>query len=665
MDPHVIIQDIGAVRSRVAMRSLITAALALHVLVAAVFGTAAATQAFAISGRWVGPFSEDADGDGAGDFDQRAPQSREESARIPPGVNVVALSDGRVLYWEQLQGTENVDWSIAFQRPDPARSRTRTLDLTRYLAAGSLPRPHEWAIPAPEDAGSGDLTGSEQRHLANGQVIVVGGTGWSNEDASLSLPDDHGRTELYGLKSARIFDPAATRWERGADMNIGRYYPTLLTLPDARLIAIGGAERLLYNSSLVPGSHPPANAVPENVREPEVYDPRTNRWVLDDRVSARQSLPLFARMFLLPDSRLVYVAAGMLYAPGGGDHEARGWNDYKIFDPRTGSWTAAGESMVGVRSNALTVMLRLEPPYDQAHFLIAGGTVGPWPSGYVATSRSEILTWQRDSEEVAAETTSPLNEARWHSSSVVLPSGEVVALSGADRDEVVAPGASSTVRHAELFDPETGQWTRLAPGARDRTLHNTAVLLADGSVLVGGHAPAPRAYGTHGAVLPLMASNFKEPTFEIFQPPYLFRGPRPVIEDVATEHRESTRAFVVRTPDADDPTLQVVFSRLPAVTHTTDADQRTVVLEHRVLGERALRVDLPGRSILPPGPYYLFLLRDNGQGPTPSVARVILIGVDNRRLEVGATTSSTPAMPMPPRKATGGGKPSGRRSRAS
>ena len=40
-----------------------------------------------------------------------------------------------------------------------------------------------------------------------------------------------------------------------------------------------------------------------------------------------------------------------------------------------------------------------------------------------------------------------------------------------------------------MFDPETQTWTELAEQAKGRTYHNTAVLLADGRVLVGGHTP--------------------------------------------------------------------------------------------------------------------------------------------------------------------------------
>lgn len=57
----------------------------------------------------------------------------------------------------------------------------------------------------------------------------------------------------------------------------------------------------------------------------------------------------------------------------------------------------------------------------------------------------------------------------WYSSGVVLPTGEVVALSGADKDEVVEPGLENAIRRAELWDPATEKGSPLAAGVRDRT----------------------------------------------------------------------------------------------------------------------------------------------------------------------------------------------------
>lgn len=584
----------------------------------------AATESAAELGMWTSPFSEDGDGDGRGDFDDAPPQTRAESARHPAAVNSVVLPDGTVLYLSQLEGTEAIDTTVALERPDPARSRTRILDPVSAQTTGPL-----WSVPAPEDAHGADFTGADQRHLGDGRVLVAGGSRWSNEDASLDLPAGIGRTEVYGDAGARIFDPVTKAWTRAATMNRGRYYPSLVTLGDGRILAVGGADRLLYDSSLFPGPHPPADAVPELVREVEAYDPAGGVWRLEPG-DADVSLPPFARLHLLPDGRLFYPAVGILYPPGGGDSEAASWGRQRWYDPGASRWIDAGPAPLGVRSNAISVLLRLRPPYDRAEMLVAGGTLGPWPGAYLATPLSELVTWDSAAPDPGVperKPVGPMTTGRWHSSAALLPTGEVVAFSGADRDELVEPGSGSPVRHAEIYDPATGAWKALASAQRGRTLHNTAVLLPDGSVLVGGHSPAPAHYGSHVANAPGLSSNFKDPSFEIFRPPYLFRGSRPVIETVSTSSLRRGGCAVVRTPDANHARLEVVLSRLPATTHGIDADQRMVVVPHRALGSGTIKIEIPDApAVLPPGPYYLFLLKDDGDGLTPSVARIVTIG---------------------------------------
>ncbi|HVL91635.1 MAG TPA: galactose oxidase-like domain-containing protein [Actinomycetota bacterium] len=600
---------------------LAVAALSIMVLLAWQMPVSKA-QSPAAAGQWLSPFSEDFDGDGIGDFDARPPLNRSESASLPPAVNAVVLADGTVLYWSQLEGSESVEHSIAFQQPAGPRSRSRVLDLSSYFASGALPSPAAFATPAPEDGAGGDMVGTDQRHLADGRVLVIGGTRWSNEDPG--APGGFGRTELYGLPDARVFDPLNGTWSRAADMNRPRYYPSMVTLADGRMLVASGADRLVYDSAIFPGPHPSGDVRPANVHEVEVFDPTTGTWTLPSNPESKTALPPFAHLHLMPDGRVLYPGAGMFYPPGGADAEADRWHEDRIYDPASRSWTAAGRPLLGARSNAFTSMMRLTPPYDSAQILVGGGTLGPWPGSHVATTLTEILTWRGGSVERAAAR--PMTAARWHASAVTLPTGEVVALGGADKDEVVDPGSGLPVRHAELFDPATRTWRKLARAARDRTLHHTAVLLRDGSILTGGHSPVPAHYGAHTTNVPGLSNNFKDPSFEIFRPPYLFRGERPRITGLSPAAAANGATLRIDTPDAHNATLQVVLSRLPATTHVIDNDQRTVLLGHVIEGDGSVRVTVPDAAVVPPGHYYVFVLKDNGSGPTPSVAEIVRVG---------------------------------------
>jgi hypothetical protein len=107
---------------------------------------------------------------------------------------------------------------------------------------------------------------------------------------------------------------------------------------------------------------------------------------------------------------------------------------------------------------------------------------------------------------------------------------------------------------------------------------------------------------------------------EIYTPPYLFRGERPVIDDApaAVRHGERFVARVTGTP----ATARLI--RPGSATHMLNTDQRSIALG-LAAGPRAGTVALtvPAEpALLPPGPYLLFVTDANG---VPSVGRWVSV----------------------------------------
>lgn len=92
---------------------------------------------------------------------------------------------------------------------------------------------------------------------------------------------------------------------------------------------------------------------------------------------------------------------------------------------------------------------------------------------------------------------------------------------------------------------------------------SSAVLLPDGRLLVAGHAPHTAHYFRQGGGgTPTRSSNYKDATFEIYEPPYLFRGDRPVVDEVlATEKGRSLRLILGQGTAASEIS-EVVLVRL-------------------------------------------------------------------------------------------------------
>jgi hypothetical protein len=312
-----------------------------------------------------------------------------------------------------------------------------------------------------------------------------------------------------------------------------------------------------------------------------------------------------------------------MWGPFGQAYDEALWMSHKIYDPRENTWVTSGSGSYGARSGAFSVMLPLKPPYKKARILVGGGTLGSSPGSYVATDLSEIITVKNGIS--TSVPTEPMNNPRWYSSGVLLPTGRVLAFSGADKDEVIAPATESPVKQAELW---TGKkWRPLGEAGRIRTYHNSAMLLADGRVLIGGHAPINEGYGATGdAAPPTGTNNLKDPSFEIYSPPYLYRGRRPKITKVQKGIGWGN-GFNVSVSRADN-IKKVVLMHLPSVTHITDPDMRAVQLKFSATGPRRLHVKAPpSGNVAPPGYYYLFVMKKNGdKNVIPSKARVVTVG---------------------------------------
>lgn len=590
-------------------------------------------------GCWGIPFSEGATPDRpygkyGGEY---RPQTPEESMEFPTAVSIAMTPSGKLVYWN---GLTDLEKSRAPLPLDAGRSggvdQSRVLDLT----GNGQPL---WYTPAnPTGGGTDGMFCADQRLLESGRVIVAGGTDYEND---ISLQDVAGEespgglAELYGSKETRLFDDAgvgAWAYDASRDMHYRRWYPTLVTQADGKLFAAGGVSKLLWNSTVVGDPEDDREAtdvVPRNVPQTETYDPAADAWSVNNEATANKSLPLFARLHLLPSGEIFYAGAGQMWGPAGEDVAQTEWNFRATYNPADQKWKQLDDTgAFGARNGAFSVMLPLKYPYDKVQFLVGGGTLGTSPGSYLATNLTELVTvedtdgdgvWESSSERVG-----DMVNSRWYSSGVLLPNGEVLALSGADKDEVVAPGTEKAVRQPELWNGSS--WTGLSNGdpqtRRDRTYHNSAVLLPDGSVLVGGHAPINALYGAQGDGANDdrgFANNLKDPSFERFYPPYLSKGPRPVVLSTAEAAQYGGPLPFSADKDAA-PIAKVVLSRLPSATHTTDADQRTVEVPFHEAGAQGMIVDVPDDPrILPPGYYYLFALSEQG---VPAIAHIVRIG---------------------------------------
>ncbi len=644
-------------------RKAIALAASMIGAVALTVGSAVAAPGPAEVGAWSTPFEEGG---------SKAPRCWTAAGRIvckPTAVGAAMLRDGRVLYMNGIESGENVQYgAVPEAAPETRDSLSRILDIRGGTARFAKPSPETgvasnpningetdpfgvlgvpgrpgdglagtmWGMAGgppqnptspPDDVqkNDGDLFCTDMAQLADGRILIAGGTDWYDEPAAIDRenggPMGVGVSELEGLRSAQIFDPATGKYIGVKPMKFGRWYPGLVTLPDGKVFVAGGVTKLIKSTQ---GSQ---------VRGTETFNPATGSWI-DNGPAAEISLPLFPRLHLMPNGKIFYAGVGQVFGPMGQAVDELLWIFQQFYNPASKTWEMGDPAPFGVVGGASQVMLAMDPPYDKATLLIPGGTLGPTPGSVLATNLSWLVTVDKNGN-VTNEQTGNLNNARWYSSAVTLPTGEVFVTSGASHDEVVAPGTERPIRQPELYNPTTKTWTAMAESARDRTYHNSALLLPDGRVLVGGHSPIWAGYGASHDLMPgVTANNDKDSSFEVFSPPYLFRGARPRLTAVQKGIKWGS-TFPI-TVDNARAISQVVLSRLPSPQHITDSDARTLRLSFTKSGS-TLRAKAPPNGIAaPPGYYYLFVIKGTGASAVPSVARIVKVGSTN---SMAATTS--------------------------
>jgi len=626
-------------------------------------GAEPALEALARVGAWNEPFEE---GGASVPRCQAVEKEGWEKGQLickPVAVHMVGLPDGRVLYWNGFEGNENVDPSHQFS-PTVRNAQSRVLDLRGGTPVFTTPSPatgggvnnekvnRRWSDDPLATAGvpgrpgdglvgstSGRLGGPEHRPtnspndhdwndmdlfcsdlagMADGRILVAGGSDWYNEPSFMARshgdPSDVGVVEAGALRTTRIFDPATSTFREVGDMHHPRWYPTLVELPDGKFLVASGVVRFVKPTQL------------SSVRRTETFDPATNRWTENYAgPQSENSLPLIARLHLMPSGKILYAGGGEMWAPSGEAADEVLWGLQQLYDPATKTWAVAGPAPFGMaRDIPSSVLLPLKPPYDKGTVLTFGGALGQSPGGYVAVPFSTLTTVDAAGH-VTNEMTGNLNQARWSPAGMPLPDGTVLALAGARNSQTTTPGFDVPIHSAEIYDPATGRWTKVAGSTRDRPYHYSATLLADGRVLLGGSAPIGTLTGPSRTVGGPFANNNHDPSFEIYSPPYLFRGPRPTISH-APAGIAWGETFGLGVPDASRVT-SVMLIKPPTQQHAMDSNTRSVELAFHATGPDRLEVVAPpGGTVAPPGGYYLFVNRQNPGGATPSVARTVFVG---------------------------------------
>jgi hypothetical protein len=271
----------------------------------------------------------------------------------------------------------------------------------------------------------------------------------------------------------------------------------------------------------------------------------------------------------------------------------------------------------------------LLPPAQSQKVMIMGGGNTYEPTKNALDLTDEINLQEKSPQWVAGPnlprgtmedgSMEPEGAGKMYVSAVALPDGSVLETGGSLHPR------TENVHEASIFDPTTNSFAEVAADPVGRNYHSEALLLPDGRVIALGSNPADPATG---------AESF-ETRISIYEPPYLFKGSRPVLQLIDGE-ANTLEGAITKTKQWEygtehtlsyssaSPISSAVLIRPAAVTHSSDPNQREVALPIVKDDDGELTVSLTGNdNIAPPGYYMVFLVNSKG---VPSVAQWVHVG---------------------------------------
>ncbi|MCX4908427.1 kelch motif-containing protein [Streptomyces sp. NBC_00878] len=387
------------------------------------------------------------------------------------------------------------------------------------------------------------------------------------------------KKDFQGIKDAYEFDPVAEKYIKVDPMNEARWYPTLTTLSDGKILSLSGLDEI---GQLVPGKN-------------EVYDPKTKKWTYTKGI---RQFPTYPAISLMQNGKLFYSGANAGYGP---DNVGR---DPGIWDLKSNKFNKlTGMSDPKLLETAGTVLL--PPAQDEKYMVIGGGGVGESEKSSKKTRIIDLLADGPkfvDGPEMEKGTRYPQYS--------ILPDDDVLVSGGS---EDYRGRGDSNILQARMYDSKTNEFKRVADPLVGRNYHSGSILLPDGRVMFFG---SDSLYADKANTKP---GKFEQ-RVEIYTPPYLFQGSRPSLSGGPKTIKRGESATFTSQHASSIKTARLI--RPSASTHVTDVDQRSIALDFTKT-DKGIEVTVPkSRNLVESGWYMLFVTDDQG---TPSEAQWVKI----------------------------------------
>ncbi|KAJ3159585.1 hypothetical protein HDU86_001594 [Geranomyces michiganensis] len=468
---------------------------------------------------------------------------------------------------------------------------------------------------------------SGHSQLADGNYVIVGGDQFWNKLFKGVNRTSNGLRDIRIAAASTTTSPAnVTKVAQinnplnyGPDdprlVDLGRWYPSVITLPNEDVLIIGGQKEFFK-----------PDAISANYPTYEIFHPTTATTETPVNVTLLQAkfpINLYPVAYVRPQSgdiwMQVYDDAVVLDVVKKTETPAPGL-DLKTQNGLLGrNFPFVGTSFVPMMSYRDNYQLN-------AWFCGGVNSTSPtgqpmprdgnnWYSNCPTCAGSARCNWINVETGTAwADEDMPIGRSQ--PTAVNLPDGTVVLVSGSGTGHqggVYGQGqAINPVLEPVIFDPsvpkgQPGRWTVGAPAPTGRHYHNSASLLEDGTVVTGGGDSQNGA--DQLTICPYDA------TLDVYSPPYMAIPNRPsfVLPLATTAVAYGQQIILQFTVPVAQTIRQVSILRYSSGTHSTNLDMRHVELEIVKYGNDKLLVTLPpNANVAQPGNWMVWAVDSRG-----------------------------------------------------
>lgn len=390
------------------------------------------------------------------------------------------------------------------------------------------------------------------------------------------------KQDFRGDNQSFEFDPFKEEYVRTSDLNENRWYPTLTPLTNGQVLATSGLDA--------------AGIITETT---EIYDPATKKWSW----GPSRPFPTYAAIFRTMDPNvLFYSGSSAGYGPVDKGREPGFWNiEDNSFQP------VKGLTQTDILETSGSVML---PPRkgsndgSQSHkiMLAGGGGIG---ESKLVTARTAIIDLAEKNPRYRNGPNLP--EAVRYVNLTVTPWDEIFAAGGSQDYR----GKQNSYSNKSYFiNPTTLEIKQMADEPVNRSYHSGSLLLPDGTIMMFGNDPL---YSDEKNTTP----GVFEQRLEIYTPPQLFKGERPVLKNITTQKVQRGQQLNFETTDA----ARIKTARLippSSSTHVTNIEQRSVAAMVRAQ-DGNITIDIPADENLLPNGWYMLFVVDGQDRPSEAV----------------------------------------------